>query len=452
MITSLEKILLIDDQWVRESSGLRRVFGTALKNPSNPVLFPTLPWEERRIYIFGTVMQRGRGYLMWYQTCSEKLEGPDKAVVCIAESDDLVTWRKPRLNLEPFREEKSTNIVLKCSGPQPLYSPSIIRDESDLDPQRRYKMLFWDSRSTGGARGGCVAFSKDGLRWRRHGQAPLFEDPNDVLVAAHDFPEGFVCYQTLLRRDPGQDYPRDNLRGWRRVIGRRTSPDFIDWSEAETVLEPDRLDPPDTQFYGMAVTRIGSLQIGLLWTYHAESQTSDVQIAWSHNGRNWSRPKDRRPLIHLGRPGSFDSHLIFTASEPIIRNGTIHIFYGAFDGPHDSSTRAGAIGLATLREDGWCSLQADPEGGLTTHPLPISSRGLAFNLDASAGFCSAELLDENDRPLPGYGFQDCVPITGADDITLIPRWKAGTAPNLPPNAWSLRLRLRRAAIYSISGS
>jgi len=346
------KILFLDGKWIIHNRGLRRVFHKAGKHPGNPLITPTEPWEERRVYAFGSLIPTDdEGYRLYYQTCSNNLSGADTALVCVAESDDLVKWHKPSLGVLPFQEREDTNIVLKCCGPKPLYTPSIILDEEDPDPSRRWKMIFWDAAVPGGSRGGCAAFSRDGLRWRRHGNRPLFTEPNDVLIAAKDPAGGYVCFQTLLLTDPSQDYPRDNLRGWRRVIGRRTSADFLNWSKPEVILRPDSGDPPDTQFYGMAAWPDGGTWLGLLWTYHAESQTSDVQLTWSHDGREWHRPDKREPLIGLGAPGEFDSHMIFTASAPVMFEGELCILYGGFDGPHDSQARAAAIGLATMRAE-----------------------------------------------------------------------------------------------------
>ena len=446
----VDRIAFFDDRRLRTVRGFERVFLEAEKHSADPVLWPTELWEERRVYLFGSVLPEKAGYRMYYQTCSDHLEGPDKAMVCVADSEDLVTWCKPMIGTEPFRERRHTNIVLKCSGPAPLYSPSIIHDTGDMEASRRFKMLFWDSAVPGGKRGGNAAFSKDGLSWRRHGSELLFDEPNDVVVTVR-FPDGeFICYQTLLKKDPSQSYRRDNLLGFRRIIGRRTSRNFFEWSKPEIVLEPDRRDPADTQFYGLAAGRCADLLVGLLWTYHAESQTSDVQLAWSVDGRSWRRPEERIPLVGLGPLGGFDSHLIFTASEPVTHNGKIHILYGGFDGPHDSRTRAGAIGLATLREDGWCCLAAGDEWcELVTTALPFSPKNLLLNLDADEGECKAEILDGKLSPLPGFRLDECFPIAGVDDLRAPLRWRGGEPPLLSAGKWSLRLRARRARLFSI---
>lgn len=447
-----QKILFLDDHWIVARRELERRFHEADKSPANPVLSPTKEWEESRVYLFGSVIRVNGHYRMWYQTCSNYLQGKDKALVCVADSEDLVRWQKPPIGSQPFNGGNGNNIVLKCTGPLPLYSPSILFDPDGSYTARRYKMLFWDSQ--GGKRGGCAAFSPDGLKWRRFGRHPLFDEPNDVLVTVGGSRDGFVCFQTLLRKDPSQNCRRDNLRGRRRVIGRRLSRDFINWSGPEVLLEPDEIDRPDTQFYGMAVHKEGQAWIGLLWTYSAAGQTSDVRLAWSHDGRNWSRPDDRSPLIPLGEEGEFDSHLIYTASQPAVREGRIHILYSGFDGPHDSTTRNAAIGLANLREEGWCSLDTNGEAaGLTTKPLPFKSRGLSLNINVEKGYCIAEIIDvENGEPYPGYSFYDSIPILQTNSINTKLLWKKGPAPDIPAGEWALRLRLRHASVFAVKSS
>lgn len=451
-VRTVAKIDFLDDHWLECRRGLRRAYSQAFKSPANPVVRPTEQWEENRIYLFGSVLPAGNsGYRMWYQTCSDRLRGPDKALVCVADSHDLVSWRKQINGFLPFRDQKKTNIVLKCSGPAPLYSPSIIFDERETDPAKRFKMLFWDSGRPNERRGGCVAFSPNGLRWRRHASNPVFCNPNDVLVTSLDPDGGYLCYQTLLVEDTSQDHPRDNLRGRRRIIGLRTSGDFVNWSESKPILSPDDSDPADAQFYGMAVHREGDLWIGLLWTYRAGSQTSDVQLAWSRDGRRWQRPRERRPLIPLGDPRQFDCGLIFTASSPVELDGRIHILYGGFDGPHDSRTRSAAIGLASLRRDGWCALAAGDEWGeLTTTPLPFPPQTLRLNIDASSGCCAGEIIDvESGAPLPGCSLHDSIPIQDMNSLAARLRWQSTPHPSPEPGAWALRLRLRNANLYAV---
>ena len=447
------RILFLDDRWIAAGRGIRREFATARKHSANPLIRPREPWEENRVYAFGSVLPLGEGFRLWYQTCLGSIRGPDGSAVCVADSDDLIAWKRPCLGVEPFGGIEETNIVLKCSGPLPLYAPTVLSGDADPDPSRRYKMLFWDAAEAGGPRGGCAAFSPDGVRWRRHPRL-LFGEKNDVLVAATAPGGGFRCYQTILLDDSSQDYPRDNLRGRRRVIGLRESADFVGWSAPRTVLVPDEHDPPDTQFYGMAAWHDTPCDtwIGMLWTYRAESQTCDVQLAWSEDGVGWRRPRTRSPLIPRGKEGEFDSGLVYTASSAVQRRHRIEIVYSGFDGPHDDFSRGAAIGLASLRQDGWCAMVAgDEEAVLETKPLPFGAEGLRLNIDASAGRCTAELADGEGRPLPGFCFEDSVPVCGVDSLNAPLKWQGG-APRISSGNWLLRLRLSQAHLFAIDSA
>ncbi len=112
---------------------------------------------------------------MWYQAYNEKRTGDKrlKCVVAYAESDDGMHWTKPNLGLHPYYEVNETNIVL-IGAPNAYgdrYCNSVLVDERDPDPQRRYKMVYYDwepdDEQNRGA-GMRVAFSPDGIHWTKH--------------------------------------------------------------------------------------------------------------------------------------------------------------------------------------------------------------------------------------------------------------------------------------------
>lgn len=98
-----------------------------------------------------------------------------------------------------------------------------------------------------------------------------------------------------------------------------------------------------------------------------------------------------------------------------------------------------AIGLATLRLDGFVSLSATGcPGTLTTKTLRLPGGSLFVNADVR-GELRAELLDSEGRVLAGYSAEDCVPIR-TDGIRQMIRWDRafrldslrGRAVRLPP--------------------
>ena len=85
--------------------------------------------------------------------------------------------------------------------------------------------------------------------------------------------------------------------------------------------------------------------------------------------------------------------------------------------------RTEGIGLAMLRLDGFASLAASFDGGrVTTRPFALNGNELWVNAKADYGQLTVELLDGEEKPIPGYAAEDCVAL--AEDGVAIPvRWR-----------------------------
>jgi hypothetical protein len=115
----------------------------------------------------------------------------------------------------------------------------------------------------------------------------------------------------------------------------------------------------------------------------------------------------------------------------------------------DQDTRTMAIGLATLRLDGFASLDASYAGGtLTTRPYALDGDELSLNVKADYGQVQVELLDEDGTPIPGYSRDDCLPLE-ADGVDVRVRWRERASLRaLGGRPVRLRLRLANARLYS----
>ena len=77
-------------------------------------------------------------------------------------------------------------------------------------------------------------------------------------------------------------------------------------------------------------------------------------------------------------------------------------------------------GLATLRRDGFASVDADETGGtLTTRLLTFKGRYPFVNIDAAE--LRAELLDEPNHVLPPFAKENCAPLKTNSIIAPL-RW------------------------------
>lgn len=439
--------LFLDAMVVEESSGLVRLFHSAEKYQGNPVIKNDKPWEGWGPYLYGTVMWDEGKLKMWYQ-CLGNSTGPIRGFVCYAESLDGIHWEKPELGIWDYNGSKANNIVETNDN---FHIPSVIK-RSDGD---------WVMYGVGGGVGPHVAFSNDGLRWKvRTPDQTLFKS-SDVTNYFYDpYRERYVStYKTANRRH--------------RAVGIAVSNDGLNWTKPieGPVFGADDLDPDATQIYGMPVFPYQGVYIGLPWMYHArwikygqyskpevmyEAQkgspcTVDVQMAWSWNLIQWTRTPDRKPFIGLGPADSFDSKMIYTARAPVVVGDKLYFYYGGWNREHDDFKGVqSAIGLATLRLDGFCSMHAgDNEGWLISRREVFRTPKVTINAKVNpGGYVVAELLDRDNNVIPGFTRNDCIPFTG-DSVRHILEWKTKSFPADRVNSdKKVRFYLKNADLYS----
>ncbi len=451
--------LFLDAATVEAQGGLTRVFHSAVKAAVHPVIKADRPWELGRAnsgpYVYGTVIPEGEQLRMWYQVLNRGNH------VCYAESRDGVTWTKPDLGLIEYEGSKANNLVVSVLQPEvtggTCHNPSVVRRPGESDPAKQYALYGYDGAS-GHAR---VAWSPDGLRWRYEPateREPLFTS-SDVVNFFHDPYESRYAATWKSR----------NRRG--RAVGVAWSPDGLKWTKPfdGPVFTADDLDADATQIYGMPVFPYQGLYLGQPWIYRAryfkfgdysvpkihEAQADsvramEVQIAWSWDLMNWTRPPGRDQFIPLGAPGAWDDGMVFAAAAPVVVGDKLHFYYGGFDGFHDDKNVKAGIGLATLRLDGFCSLSAGAsEGWFISRREPMREPVVSINArTAPHGVISAEILDRQDRVVPGFSRSECNAFTG-DSVRHELTWKTPRFPSQSSTAdWKIRFWLKEADLYS----
>ena len=256
------------------------------------------------------------------------------------------------------------------------------------------------------------------------------------------------------------------------------SNDFVHWKNDQLVLEPDELDQSDTEFYSMAVFPYGSQYLGFLRVFHTYSQLMDVQLASSRDGVNWDRSARRRVFLPLGfmrneyGGRSFDSGMN-SALAPAIKDEKLWIYYPGFANLHNAPAldHYGKIGLAKLRLDGFCSLDATSQGYVLTKPIRFGGSSLSINavvhsiakpgqtpnptwagLFAHAkggqGSIQVEVQDEEGQTIPGYAASSCEPLVG-DGLRQSVVWQEKkNMAALRDRVVRLKFLLTNASLYS----
>ena len=436
--------LFIDDGAISETCCITKTLNRPVKYAGNPILRPSMPWERDAAFI-GTVMRDDDGsFRAWYQGWYD-----DRYPACYATSMDGIFWHKPDLGLIEVAGSTANNRIM-----EEACVPNVIHDPRDPDPDRRYKMLYWDFSiprpQPKRPASVSVAFSPDGIRWTEFYGNPVLTGTGDThsLLGWDDDVGKYVAYVR-----PGRDADKGINR---RLIGRSVSDDFTSWSEPEVVLEPDE-DEPDLEFYNMPVFKYEGLYLGLPWGYYTYPEephgrmggTMDVQLAVSHDGVEWSRAGDRQSFIPIGPRGSLDQGMVACAKEPV-RVGDELWFYGSgSDGDHGSRHRNGRGFLSKLRLDGFVSLDAGSETGwMITQPFVCQGGELEVNADARGGVLEVAVLGADRMQVDGMRHIDCAPFDG-DSVRQRVTWENHVSfDHLKGQTLRLKFYLTSAKLYS----
>ena len=206
----------------------------------------------------------------------------------------------------------------------------------------------------------------------------------------------------------------------------------------------------------------------IAWLWVWEGRQSWFELAFSRDGIQWQRILPGRMAFPLGEPGSWDSEMV-SLMAPVVYDDKIRIYYGGWNHPYTSEAmkrveegwiengqrRQRAIGLATLRLDGFVSLAAGEERGIvTTKPLHLPGGSLFVNADVQ-GELRAEILDARSQTLPGFSLNDCVPIR-SDGLRHEIQWQSDShLDTLEGRIARVRFELVKGELYAfwfVSGS
>ena len=473
------KVLFLDMLEVARTEHVEMDVQPARKHPANPLMErgPKGSFDQDRVFNHGTVLLDGGTYRMWYGGIrNPDPDGPavpwwDWIRCGYAESEDGIHWK--RVNVGQVEDNGSTdnNIV-----PYLRHSPVMIRDDADPDPQRRYKAFyFWNSgEMTEMAKTGkygtdydprdevfpvSLLTSPDGLNLVEHRGEVSF--PGDQVKPFSAIP--MSVFRDDADPDPAKRYKAYgfmslNLR--RRGTSYMYSPDGLHWTAHPEmpVIDPAvRGNPPAVggptgQVHDTVCFPYEGYYVALYQDQH-DPEHMPIELAVSRDAETFCHVKPGQKVIPLGEPDAWDAEAVL-ASMPVITDDQIRIYYGGSTKrpvPPELRARFGSTdvlclpGLATLRRDGFTAVhlaRGRQQGLLETIPFELGHgvRRLCLNVACGAGASvRAEIVDAaTGLPLPGYGADNCRPITD-DVVSGTVSWASG--PDLPAPSAPVRLRV-----------
>ncbi|MBQ8758582.1 MAG: hypothetical protein IJZ20_02720, partial [Clostridia bacterium] len=414
--------------------GITRTFHQGEKTA--PVLekSPELAHESDGVYLYGTVIydEEESIYKMWYASYDGTTYDTGVVMACYATSKDGINWEKPNLGLVSYNGSKDNNIIGQ------YHLQSVIKDDDETDPAKRYKMITYDLDGVY-----STHYSADGLSWTR---STDFLKGLDVVTASKDNTNDIfysVAKINLMKRNQWTLTAKD-IDNWSVPVMSNTLADLID---TRLCYKADS--------YGMGLYERDGVYIGLNWMFYipgtngAEGQIVPL-LAFSRDLTDeWQRPT-RMPMIPLGEAGSSDDGMIFTASTAIEVGDEVWVYCGAWDGDHGVVKRSCNIYIAKWRLDGFASLDSESEGVITTRPFTFDGESLYINANASEGTLYAELLDQNGNVIDGFGKENCAVIT-TDSVRHPVFWNGSAdVSSLSGEEISLRIYSENTEIYSFA--
>lgn len=432
--------LFLDDHVVASKDNVVRKYHAFQKHPANPIMVVDQPWEHNVINCTTVLPAEDHsGFRMWYYCWSHRDKDPDGSHALYATSKDGIKWEKPKLGLKEWKVNGSKENNIIGGGSSVLHTPD------DPDPARRYKSI--------GPGGYMFKASPDGINWEPLSKRPIF--------SAGD--TGHVFWDPLTKKYRGYAKVNALVSGQRRrAIGFSEDTTFEDWSPLRLIMAPDDVDDrwtrpgsvQRTHFYNCPMTVYQNIYLGFMMVYRAEDDEGYfhgpmfVELVTSRDGIHWLREEgERPPLLPCGPERAFD-HGMVTACSLLMVGDQLRLYYAGYDGLHDYLPFHSAIGLATLRRDGFASLDGgDNPGSVTTKRLKGLKGKLHLNCEAGGGLLQVEVLDAKGRVIPGYGRKDFNEPRG-DGVDQVVTWAKHD--ELPADQSPLRLRfhLKNASLYS----
>lgn len=469
-----------DDRAIPWRHNLALTPQTAKKHPANPVLRrgPEGAPDHGHAILYGSVLYLDGKFRMWYlgmfETAIKSGQAPGWwRPMCYAESDDGIHWTKPKLNLVEFNGNKQNNICLIKSQVPSLAKVNdfltVLYDANDPDPQRRYKCAYIAHPPFADVRGGrsqigpderrwgafICATSADGLTWNVVGDRPMNAGGERFEVSSL-YRYGNFYYASGQLISPWS-WRMDGSKIGRVMLTYR-SPDFEHWSGAKALsfARPGQLTatpvPGQQTHMGAGIWNRGNVLVGLygMWQdapekpkdgrYWNTGVSVDLGLIVSDDGVHFREPVPDHPVIARGEKGEWDDIALLQGHAFVNKGDQTMIWYSHWD--TGGKLKNMEIGLATLRRDGFGYLSRKLEkNGAHFVTAPFTTEGklqLSVNLEGVSQDrpLMVELLDEFDRPLPGYSGDQAAQVTqpGTRTPVVFPGQQNSTLPAGKPLA------------------
>ena len=447
--------LFVDDVEVQDHPGFVRKVQQPARVQAEPVLCPDRPWEGHAVQMWGSVLYDAEETLfkMWYFTHGPAGSGnAGRKFMCYATSEDGVKWHKPELGVYSWQGSSANNIEYPTPE-TPLDAGSvhawgIVKDLNEQDPSRRYKMGFYQERPGRVARaditktpaerkvyfqsildrhGMYAAHSPDGVHWTLDEELCIPRAGDGGAVVYDPGHRRFVAVSR--RHNTIADHFVLRWKQYRKVVALSTSADFLHWTPLQTALKPDDFDDGRDQFESMTPFAYGNQYLGFLAVFLTSTGQGATELATARDILHWQRVARHEEFLSIGSPGAWDNGWVSSSlNPPVLKDSRLHIWYSGMRRHGSDHKFEAAIGLATLRKDGFVALCTGGPAELMTEPVRVEAPRLYVNASvfgtkrsAENGRIRARVVCDTQVP-EGFSIEDCNGLVRDDQTDFELTW------------------------------
>lgn len=447
--------LFVDD-FLIESSTLTRTYHTAKKYEGNPVFKAETKHELEPSGLEGldqAVTYLGHGgvfYNPWKKHFEMFYTASWRGGLALATSKDLIHWTRP--NLRVYQD----NIILPPGRFFAGIDNALWLDPHAKDPNQRYKAIIQRGD------GHTLHTSPNGLTW-------------STGLHAGDSGDYSSFFFNPFRNVWVQSVKRDGVRGRSRhyfehpnFLNSRDRDKSVYWTNADELDLPDPQVGDKPQLYSLNAVAYESIMLGEFYIHLGPKneicskekfpKITELHLGYSRDGFHWHRPtdsKDRKPFISASRQdGTHDRAYVHgTNGVMLVHDDKLWFPYCAYSGlapnGHRGMYTGASVGMATLRRDGFASMDAqENEGILTTRPVAFHGKHLFVNVNNPNGELRVEVLDEAGQVIAPFTKENSNALTTDSTLHEI-TWKgAQDLESIRGKAVRFRFHLTKGELYS----
>ena len=427
------------------------------------------PWCRYAKYIQdnGVIKAWYMGHHTYQANKDFKIQG---GRLCYAASKDGRNFTKPTLGLYNWMGSKSNNVLFddvtfKAKDGKGWIAAHQFNPFIDTNPEAPPAAKFKGFSGQGHHCGktGLYAYkSADGIHWEIASDGPIVSSEYSLDSCNQGFwdeeRKRYAVYFRHLRNEKGETGIK--APGWKRDILVTFSKDFINWTDPLWLIYHRDDGRPGMDLENLYTNEVKPYkrapQICLGFPARFNGSVEPMLMA-SRDGLHFYRWMEH-PVIPKSAPADRDkirSNHLWQEMVELPDEPDRYSMYAsenlAIKGAHEDGS-VPRVRRFTIRKDGFVSVRAEAkQGELVTKPLFFAGDKLTVNYDAQlgeAGSIRVEILDDKQRPIPGYMIKDCAPLS-KDEIDATVTWKGGAdVSSLAGKPIHLRFVLNHADLFS----